>query len=205
MKNRLQLKFIKKGMTSLITEDGKVESCTVLQLPDTKYIGEKKDTKHTMYFSQYNRRAIKKPQNYQLTKLGVNVEKKTKGFIFETLENGPKEITVDIFKDMNYISVQGTTKGKGFCGVMKRHNFKGGRASHGNSLAHRTPGSTGSNQDPGKVMKGKKMAGHKGNELRKQHNLKILDIDTELKLLVVKGSVPGPTNSIVTVEKGRKQ
>jgi large subunit ribosomal protein L3 len=101
------------------------------------------------------------------------------------------EITADHFIPGQFVDVTGTSIGKGFAGSMKRWNFRGGRASHGNSVSHRTHGSTGQRQDPGKVFKGKKMAGHMGDKQRTQQNLEIVSTDVERGLLFVHGSVPG--------------
>ena len=90
------------------------------------------------------------------------------------------------------VDVRGTTIGRGFAGVMRRHGFRGGRATHGNSKAHRKPGSIGQNQDPGRVFKGKKMAGHMGSVNRVQQNLEVVRIDVERNLVLIRGSVPGP-------------
>lgn len=195
-----KFKFIKKGMTSIFTENGKQEPCTILEMPKAHVVRRKTNDK-VIVFVEYKSN-VNKPLRGKFNK--YDVSEKIKGFEFETyVPENSKSIDVVCFKDMKYISVQGTTKGKGFAGVMKRHNFKGGRASHGNSLAHRTPGSTGCRQDPGRVMKGKRMPGHMGNVKTTQHNLQILDIDQENSIIVVKGSVPGNKNSLVTVTEGR--
>ena len=109
------------------------------------------------------------------------------------------EIKVDAFNDIKRVDVTGTSIGKGFAGVQKRWNFGGGRASHGNSLSHRAPGSIGQRQSPGKVWKGRKMAGHMGNTQITALNLDLVRIDTERNLLLVKGAVPGHANSEVVV------
>ena len=109
------------------------------------------------------------------------------------------EIKVDAFNDIKRVDVTGTSIGKGFAGVQKRWNFGGGRASHGNSLSHRAPGSIGQRQSPGKVWKGKKMAGHMGDRRVTALNLDLVKIDVERNLLLVKGAVPGHANSDVIV------
>jgi large subunit ribosomal protein L3 len=114
------------------------------------------------------------------------------------------EIGLELFKDQKYVDVTAKTIGKGFAGVMKRHNFSGMRASHGVSVSHRAHGSTGQNQDPGKVFKGKKMAGHMGDKYRTIQNLEIIKSDIENNLIFVKGSVPGSKNSIVLIQKNKK-
>ena len=106
-------------------------------------------------------------------------------------------LNVEHFKKDQYIDIRGKTIGKGFAGVMKRHNFAGLRASHGVSISHRSHGSTGQNQDPGRVFKGKKMAGRMGSKNITKQNLKIVEIDEKNKTIVVKGAVPGKSNSIV--------
>ena len=114
------------------------------------------------------------------------------------------EIGLELFKDEKYVDIQSKTIGKGFAGVMKRHNFSGLRASHGVSVSHRSHGSTGQNQDPGRVFKGKKMAGHMGDKFRTIQNLEIIKSDLENNLIFVKGSVPGSKNSIVLIQKNAK-
>jgi len=114
------------------------------------------------------------------------------------------EIGLELFKDQKYVDITAKTIGKGFAGVMKRHNFSGNRASHGVSVTHRSHGSTGQNQDPGKVFKGKKMAGHMGNKVRTMQNLEIIKSDLENDLLYLKGSIPGSKNSEVLVKKAIK-
>ena len=114
------------------------------------------------------------------------------------------EFGIEIFKDVKYLDVKSRTIGKGFAGAMKRHNFGGLRASHGVSISHRAHGSTGQNQDPGKVFKGKKMAGHMGDKLRSMQNLEIIKTDIDNELLYIKGSIPGSKNSEVLLKKAIK-
>jgi len=114
------------------------------------------------------------------------------------------EIGLELFKDQKFLDITSKTIGKGFAGVIKRHNFSGLRASHGVSVSHRAAGSTGQNQDPGKVFKGKKMAGHMGNKLRTIQNLEIIKSDLENNLIYVKGSVPGAKNAFVFIQKNKK-
>ena len=114
------------------------------------------------------------------------------------------EIGLELFKDQKFVDVTSKTIGKGFAGVMKRHNFSGLRASHGVSVSHRAHGSTGQNQDPGKVFKGKKMAGHMGDKCRTVQNLEIIKSDLENNLIFVKGSIPGSKNSLVLIQKNSK-
>ena len=114
------------------------------------------------------------------------------------------EIGLEYFKDQKFVDITARTIGKGFAGVMKKYNFSGLRATHGVSVSHRSHGSTGQRQDPGKVFKGKKMAGHMGDKLRTIQNLEIIKSDTENNLIFVKGSVPGSKNSLVLIQKNIK-
>ena len=115
------------------------------------------------------------------------------------------EIGLELFKDQKFVDVTSKTIGKGFAGVIKRHNFSGLKASHGVSVSHRAMGSTGQNQDPGKVFKGKKMAGHMGDKFRTIQNLEIIKSDLENSLIFIKGSVPGSKNSLVLIHKKSKK
>ena len=115
------------------------------------------------------------------------------------------EIGLELFKDQKFVDVTSKTIGKGFAGVIKRHNFSGLKASHGVSVSHRSMGSTGQNQDPGKVFKGKKMAGHMGDKFRTIQNLEIIKSDPENNLIFIKGSVPGSKNSLVLIQKKTKK
>ena len=115
------------------------------------------------------------------------------------------EIGLELFKDQKFVDITAKTIGKGFAGSMKRHHFSGLRASHGVSVSHRSLGSTGQNQDPGKVFKGKKMAGHMGDKFRTIQNLEIIKSDPENNLIFVKGSVPGSKNSFVLIQKNSKK
>ena len=115
------------------------------------------------------------------------------------------ELGIELFKDQRFVDVTAKTIGKGFAGVMKRYNFAGMRASHGVSVSHRAHGSTGQNQDPGKVFKGKKMAGHMGDKFRTIQNLEIIKSDPENNLIFIKGSVPGSKNSLVLIHKKSKK
>ena len=114
------------------------------------------------------------------------------------------EFGLEIFKDIKFLDVRSKTIGKGFAGAMKRHNFGGLRASHGVSISHRAHGSTGQNQDPGKVFKGKKMAGHMGDKMRTMQNLEIVKTDLDNELIYLKGSIPGSKNTEVLLKKSVK-
>ena len=140
------------------------------------------------------------------TKKNTEPKKKLKEFRVEDIENykAGNEFGLEIFKDTKFVDIRSKTIGKGFAGAMKRHNFSGLRASHGVSVSHRAHGSTGQNQDPGKVFKGKKMAGHMGDKLRTIQNIEIIKSDIDNNLLYLKGSIPGSKNTEVLVKKSVK-
>ncbi len=139
-------------------------------------------------------------------KKNTEPKKKLKEFRVNNLENFKEgnEVGLEIFKDIKFVDIKSKTIGKGFAGAMKRHNFSGLRASHGVSISHRAHGSTGQNQDPGKVFKNKKMAGHMGDKLRTMQNIEIIKSDEENNLLYLKGSIPGSKNTEVLVKKSAK-
>ena len=150
---------------------------------------------------------IKKPQRKIFTSIKIDPKKVIKEFRVDNnniLEVGTK-LNVDHFKVDQFIDASSISVGKGFAGVMKRHNFGGLRASHGVSISHRSHGSTGQNQDPGRVFKGKKMAGRMGNTKVTKQNLKVIAIDNLNNLLIVKGSIPGKKNSIVFLKDSVKR
>jgi 50S ribosomal protein L3, bacterial len=150
---------------------------------------------------------INKPQRKIFSSIKIKPKKIIKEFrvdVDNILEIGTI-LTVDHFKVDQFIDASSFSIGKGFAGVMKRHNFGGLRASHGVSISHRSHGSTGQNQDPGRVFKGKKMAGRMGNKKVTKQNLKVIDIDIKNKLLIVKGSVPGKKNSIIYLKDSVKK
>ena len=150
---------------------------------------------------------LNKPQRKIFSSIKINPKKIIKEFRVDNeniLEVGTK-LDVNHFKVNQYIDVISTSIGKGFAGVMKRHNFGGLRASHGVSISHRSHGSTGQNQDPGRVFKGKKMAGRMGNKRVTKQNLKIIQIDNTNNILIIKGSVPGKKNSIIYLKDSVKR
>ena len=136
----------------------------------------------------------------------LNLKKFLKEFRVENNDQYKEgnELGLEIFKDKKFLDVRSKTIGKGFAGVMKRWNFGGLRASHGVSVSHRSHGSTGQRQDPGKVFKGKKMAGHMGDKLRTMLNLEVVKSDLENNLLYLKGSIPGSKNSTVFLRESVK-
>jgi len=140
------------------------------------------------------------------SKKNTEPKKKLKEFRIENTEKYKEgnEFGLEIFNEVKFVDIRSKTIGKGFAGVMKRHNFSGLRASHGVSISHRSHGSTGQRQDPGKVFKNKKMAGHMGDKLRSIQNIEIIKSDIENNLLYLKGSIPGSKNTEVLVKKSVK-
>jgi large subunit ribosomal protein L3 len=178
--NRTGLIATKIGNSSYFYKDGSTSNVTVLKIEDCIVSNIKTHDK-----DGYN--AI------QLASID------TKKDINKTILN-VDHFTVDQFIDASSISI-----GKGFAGVMKRHNFSGLRASHGVSISHRSHGSTGQNQDPGRVFKGKKMAGRMGSKKVTKQNLKVVEVDNKNNLLIVKGSIPGKKNSIIYLKDSVKK
>ncbi len=154
-----------------------------------------------------NSKTFKSNERFLYQKKILNQKKKLQEFRVEKTENYKEgnEFGLEIFKDIKFVDIKSKTIGKGFAGVMKRHNFAGLRATHGVSVSHRSHGSTGQRQDPGKVFKGKKMAGHMGSKLRTMQNIEIVKSDVENNLLYLKGSIPGSKNSEVLVKKSCKK
>ena len=157
------------------------------------------------FFKLKNSKLTKQMKGY-FSKKNTEPKKILKEFRVENNEQYKEgnELGLEIFKDKKFLDVRSKTIGKGFAGVMKRWNFGGLRASHGVSVSHRSHGSTGQRQDPGKVFKGKKMAGHMGDKLRTMLNLEIVKSDLENNLLYLKGSIPGSKNSTVLLRESVK-
>jgi large subunit ribosomal protein L3 len=203
----------KVGMTRIFTDDGDALPVTVLDVSDNRITQIKtpqRDGYAAVQVAFGKRRAsrVRKPLAGHLAKAGVEAghtlrEFRTKPEDVAELKVGGK-IGVEIFKVGQKIDVAGVSKGKGFAGVIKRHHFSGGRASHGNSLSHRAAGSTGQNQDPGRVFPGKRMAGHLGDVRRSVQNLVVVRIDADRQLLLVRGAVPGASGGDVIVRPAAK-
>ena len=157
-------------------------------------------------FGKIKNSKLSKSMKGYFSKKNTEARKILKEFRVEKIDQYKEgnEFGLEIFKDTKFLDVKSRTIGKGFAGAMKRHNFGGLRASHGVSISHRAHGSTGQNQDPGKVFKGKKMAGHMGNKLRSMQNLEIIKTDLENELIYLKGSIPGSKNSEVLLKKSVK-
>ena len=214
MKNRLGLIAKKVGNSSFFTDNGNAIPVTIVKVEDCFVSGIKtleNDGYSAVQLASIDKsdkiKKINKPQRKIFTSLDIKPKKILKEFRVDN-DSIPKLGTcfnVNHFEKNQYVDVSGTTIGKGFAGVMKRHNFSGLGASHGVSVSHRSGGSTGQNQDPGKVFKGKKMAGHMGAKQATKQNLKLIDIDEENNLLVIKGSIPGKKNSIVYIKDSVKK
>lgn len=158
-------------------------------------------------FGKIKNSKLTKQMKGVFAKKGTEAKKILKEFRVDNISQFKEgnEIGLELFKDQKFVDITSKTIGKGFAGGMKRHNFSGLKASHGVSVSHRALGSTGQNQDPGKVFKGKKMAGHMGDKLRTIQNLEIIKSDLENNLMFIKGSVPGAKNSIILIKKNSKK
>ena len=201
----------KIGMTREFYKSGQLVPVTVLKMEKARVIqvidqdkrgykavqlgyGKIKSSKLTKamkgFFAKKNTEAKKKLKEYRV----LNTDNYKEG----------NEFGLEIFKDVKFVDTRSRTIGKGFAGAMKRHNFGGLRATHGVSISHRSHGSTGQRQDPGKVFKGKKMAGHMGDKLRTMQNIEIIKTDLENNLIYLKGSIPGSKNTQVVVRESVK-
>ncbi|KHD08982.1 50S ribosomal protein L3 [Candidatus Thiomargarita nelsonii] len=201
----------KCGMTRIFTEDGTSIPVTVIEATPnrvTQLKTKEKDGYQAIQITCGSKRAkrINKPTSGQLAKAGVETGRGFWEFRLNDDEESKlgAEIKVDIFAQGQKVDVSGTTKGKGFAGPVKRHHFKTQDATHGNSLSHRAHGSVGQNQTPGRVFKGKKMAGHLGSVQRTVQNLEIARVDLEKNLLLIKGAVPGAPGSDIIVRHAVK-
>ena len=190
--------FYKTGQSVHVTVI-KMEKARVIQVIDSEKRGYK--AVQLGYGKIKNSKLTKAMKGY-FAKKNTEAKKRLKEFRVENVENFKEgnEFGLEIFKDIKFVDTKSKTIGKGFAGAMKRHNFGGLRATHGVSISHRSHGSTGQRQDPGKVFKGKKMAGHMGDKLRTMQNIEIIKTDLENELLYLKGSIPGSKNSEVIVK-----
>ena len=209
--SNLELVGKKLGMTREFYETGQSVPVTVLKVEKARIIGLIEKDKRGYSAIQLGFGIIKTSKLTKQMK-GLFAKKNTepKKILKEIrVENTAdykegNEFGLEIFENVKFVDVKSKTIGKGFAGAMKRHNFGGLRASHGVSISHRSHGSTGQRQDPGKVFKNKKMAGHMGDKFRTVQNLEIIKKDMENQLLFVKGSIPGSKNSEVLVTKSVK-
>ncbi len=194
--------FYKSGQSVPVTVL-KMETGRIIQLIDQEKRGYKAIQ---VGFGKIKNSKLTKSMKGYFGKKNTEPKKVLKEFRVNDLNNYKEgnELGLEIFKDIKFVDVKSKTIGKGFAGVMKRHNFSGLRATHGVSVSHRSHGSTGQRQDPGKVFKGKKMAGHMGDKLRTIQNIEIIKTDSENNLLYLKGSIPGTKHSEVLIKKAIK-
>ena len=204
----------KIGNSSFFNEDGSVTPITIIKVDDcvvSQIKTKGKDGYNAIQLASIENNLkisnVKKPQRKIFTSINSKPKKVIKEF--RVLEENLLEIgailNVSHFQKDQIVDVTGVSIGKGFQGSMKRHNFKGGRASHGVSVSHRAHGSTGNSQDPGRVFKGKKMAGHMGAKKVTKQNLKIISVDQDNKLISIMGSVPGKKNTVVLIKDAIKK
>ena len=201
----------KIGMTQIF-EDGKFIPVTVVEA-GPNYVLQKKTVENDGYtalqlgFDEKKEKNTTKPIMGIFKKAGVNPQRFVKDLRVDSVEGFElgQEIKADVLAEVEYVDITGTSKGKGTAGVMKRHNFGGNRASHGVSRNHRLGGSIGMSSWPGKVLKGKRMAGQYGNATVTVQNLKVVKVDVENNLLLIKGAVPGSKNSYIVVKPAVKK
>ena len=209
--NEIALIGKKIGMTREFYKTGQLVPVTVLKMEKARVI-QLIDRENRGYsavqlgYGRIKNSKLTKAMKGYFAKKNTEAKKKLKEFKVQDLSKYKEgnEFGLEIFKDVKYVDTKSKTIGKGFAGAMKRHNFGGLRATHGVSISHRSHGSTGQRQDPGKVFKGKKMAGHMGNKLRTMQNIEIIKADLENELLYLKGSIPGSKNSEILVKKSVK-
>lgn len=201
----------KIGMTQIF-EDGKFIPVTVVEA-GPNYVLQKKTVENDGYtalqlgFDEKKEKNTTKPVMGIFKKAGVNPQRFVKELRVDSVEGFElgQEIKADVLADVAYVDITGTSKGKGTSGVMKRHNFGGNRASHGVSRNHRLGGSIGMSSWPGKVLKGKRMAGQYGNVTVTVQNLKVVKVDAENNLVLIKGAVPGAKNGYIVIKPAVKK
>ena len=201
----------KMGMTREFLKTGQSIPVTVVKMEKGRVIQLINEDKRgynaiQVGYGKIKNSKLNKSMKGFFAKKNTEPKKILKEYRVKNLENYKEgnELGLEIFNEIKFVDVKSRTIGKGFAGAMKRHNFSGLRASHGVSVSHRSHGSTGQRQDPGKVFKGKKMAGHMGDKSRTILNLEVVKSDLENSLLYLKGSIPGSKNSEVTVSKAIK-
>ena len=209
--NEIALIGKKIGMTREFYKTGQLVPVTVLKMEKARVIQVIEEDKRgykavQLGYGKIKNSKLTKAMKGYFAKKNTEAKKLLKEFRVENTESYKEgnEFGLEIFKDINFVDTRSRTIGKGFAGAMKRHNFGGLRATHGVSVSHRSHGSTGQRQDPGKVFKGKKMAGHMGDKLRTMQNIEIIKTDLENELLYLKGSIPGAKNTEVLVKKSVK-
>ena len=201
----------KIGMTREFYKTGQSVPVTVIKMEKGRIIELIEEDKRgykavQVGFGKIKNSKLSKSMKGYFAKKNTEPKRTLKEFRVKKLEDYKEgnELGLEVFKDVKFVDVKSTTIGKGFAGAMKRHNFSGLRASHGVSVSHRAHGSTGQNQDPGKVFKNKKMAGHMGNKSRTIQNIEIIKSDNENNLLYLKGSIPGSKNTEMIIKKAAK-
>ncbi len=201
----------KIGMTREFFKSGQSIPVTVIKMEKARVIQIiKKDNRGydavQLGFGKIKNSKLTKSMKGFYSKRNTEPKKTLKEFRVKNTENFKEgnEFGLEIFKEVKFVDIKSRTIGKGFAGVMKKYNFGGLRATHGVSVSHRSHGSTGQRQDPGKVFKGKKMAGHMGDKQRTIQNIEIVKSDLENNLLYLKGSIPGSKNTEVLVKKAKK-
>ena len=201
----------KLGMTREFYKSGQSIPVTVVKMEKARVIQVINKEKRgynavQLGYGKIKNSKITKAMKGFYTKKNTEPKKILKEFRVANIENYKEgnEFGLEIFKEVKFVDIRSKTIGKGFAGAMKRHNFSGLRATHGVSVSHRSHGSTGQRQDPGKVFKNKKMAGHMGDKLRTIQNIEVVKSDLENNLLYLKGSIPGSKNTEVLVKKSAK-
>ena len=209
--NEIGLIGKKIGMTREFYKTGQSVPVTVIKFDKGRVIQVITKEKNgynaiQMGFGKIKNSKLSKQMKGFFAKKNTEPKKRLKEFRVENIENFKEgnEFGIEIFKDIKFVDIRSKTIGKGFAGAMKRHNFAGLRATHGVSISHRSHGSTGQRQDPGKVFKNKKMAGHMGDKIRTIQNIEIIKSDVDNNLLYLKGSIPGSKNTEVLVKKSVK-
>jgi len=203
----------KIGMSRVFNADGNAVPVTVLEVAPNRVTQVKTDENDgyravQVTIGERRPARVTKPMAGHFAKANVAAGRGLWEFRLDQGEGAElapgAEIKADIFAAGQMVDVQGTTIGKGYAGVIKRHHFRGGRATHGNSLSHRAPGSIGQRQTPGRVFPGKRMTGHLGNKTRTLQNLEVVQVDIDKNLLLVKGAVPGPKGADVVIRPAVK-
>ncbi len=201
----------KIGMTQIFTKDGKWVPVTVLQAGPCKVVQVKTEAKDgynalQLGFEEQKPRRVSKPLLGHFTKKELKPSKLLREFHVSDPASFAvgQDLTAEVIKGLKWVDVQGVSKGKGYQGVVKRHNFGGGAGSHG-SMFHRAPGGIGASSDPSRVLKGLRLPGHMGDATTTAQKLLVVDVDTEKNLVLVRGSVPGGPRGYVIIRKSKKE
>jgi len=199
----------KLGMTQVFDDDGAAVGVTAIEVEPSVVVQVKTKSKEgydaiQLGYGRKKQKSVTKPLQGHFNKANKGFFRKLQEFKTDDgkYEVG-QEITADIFKAGDFVDVIGTSKGKGFAGVVKRHSFRGGRATHG-SMFHRAPGSIGASADPSRVFKGTRMGGHMGDVRKTIQNLKVWQVRPDRNLILLKGSIPGSKNGFVLIKQAKK-